>query len=192
MVFLLLFLAALSASGIAALLLRAPVSTEPAARAPLPWHWLLPLLAVAAILRALHLDSGLWYDEVITLVEFVPPARRRAGHQLQGPRTTHILYSLCAHGAIAVFGESAWTLRLPAVVFGVASLGALYLLATGGHRPPRSPLGHLVADGFLPPRLVQPERARLHGPAADDPARHLVLPARDASAGAAGCGSATR
>src|SRR5262249_8230762 len=38
--------------------------------------------------------------------------------------------TLLAHGSRAVFGDAAWSLRLPAVVFGVASIEALYLLGT--------------------------------------------------------------
>jgi 4-amino-4-deoxy-L-arabinose transferase-like glycosyltransferase len=40
----------------------------------------------------------------------------------------HFLYSLLAHASFQLFGESAWALRLPAVLFGVGSIGALYLL----------------------------------------------------------------
>jgi hypothetical protein len=40
----------------------------------------------------------------------------------------HMFYSILAHIAIAIFGESAWALRLPALVFGIGSLWALFLL----------------------------------------------------------------
>ena len=37
-----------------------------------------------------------------------------------------MLYSLLAHTSIRLFGEQAWALRLPAALFGVASIPALY------------------------------------------------------------------
>lgn len=87
------------------------------------------ILVVAAALRGIGLDAGLWYDEVVTLVEFV----RLPTPELLTTYTTpnnHILYTLLAQGSVAAFGETAWALRLPAVVFGVASVGALWLLGT--------------------------------------------------------------
>lgn len=86
------------------------------------------LLLVAGALRALQLDSPLWYDEIVTLVEFVrlPPAELLSTY----PSTNnHLLYSLLAHTSIAVFGESAWALRLPAALLGLGSLAAFWWLA---------------------------------------------------------------
>ena len=37
-----------------------------------------------------------------------------------------MLYSVMAHGSIRLLGEQPWTLRLPAVFFGVVSIPALY------------------------------------------------------------------
>lgn len=125
-----LFLLILGAScaAVIAVLFRArpPVATRTNEQS-VPWTALLLLVALAAVLRAIGLDSGLWYDEIITLVNFVrlPPGELVTSYQAQN---NHILYSLCAHGSIAAFGESAWTLRLPAAVFGVASIAALLML----------------------------------------------------------------
>jgi len=41
----------------------------------------------------------------------------------------HMLYSILAHMSVALFGESAWAVRLPSVIFGVASLWTLFLVA---------------------------------------------------------------
>lgn len=41
----------------------------------------------------------------------------------------HVLFTLEAKGAVAAFGESAWALRLPALLFGIASIWALWLVA---------------------------------------------------------------
>jgi len=40
----------------------------------------------------------------------------------------HMFYSVLGHLAIDIFGESAWALRIPAVLFGVMGLWAVYLL----------------------------------------------------------------
>ncbi len=93
------------------------------------WLWLGGILLAALILRVIKLDAGLWYDEVLTLVDFV----RLPTNQLLTTYTTlnnHILYSLEAKAVVALLGESAWALRLPAVLFGVGSVWALWWLAS--------------------------------------------------------------
>ena len=84
-------------------------------------------VAVAAILRLYGLGSGLWYDEIVTLVE---SARRPVIEILTyfPDDNIHPLYSLLAHASLETFGESAWALRIPACVFGVASVWMTYLL----------------------------------------------------------------
>jgi mannosyltransferase len=81
---------------------------------------------VAAILRAIALDSQLWHDEIITLVDFVrkplPLILKEYG------KNNHPLNSVLAHGAVVWLGEHAWSLRLPAAVFGVACIPMVYVL----------------------------------------------------------------
>jgi mannosyltransferase len=86
------------------------------------------LLAVALVLRLFDLGDGLWFDEIDTLVRY---ARRPLTEVLTtfDTQNNHLLYSVLAHLSCAAFGESAWALRLPAVLFGVASLAALYHFA---------------------------------------------------------------
>jgi hypothetical protein len=92
------------------------------------WLWLSGILVLAAVLRAINLDAGLWYDEIVTLVEYVRvPARELVTTYTSF--NNHILFSLEAQASIALLGESAWSLRLPALIFGVASVGALWWLA---------------------------------------------------------------
>ncbi|MGE3956193.1 MAG: glycosyltransferase family 39 protein [Vicinamibacterales bacterium] len=87
-------------------------------------------LAVAAALRLLGLGSGLWYDEIVTLVDSARLPLRAIVTTFPGVNT-HPLYSVLAHGSLSAFGESAWALRLPACLFGTAcvwmafELGAL-------------------------------------------------------------------
>jgi len=92
------------------------------------WRQLVLLLVVASAARAIRLDSGLWYDEIVTLVEFV---RLTPGELMTSYTTTnnHILFSLLAHFSVGSFGEHAWALRLPAAGLGVASLAALWWMA---------------------------------------------------------------
>jgi mannosyltransferase len=86
------------------------------------------LTGAAAVLRVPGLDTGLWYDEIVTLVDSV---RRPLGELVTVYRdyNNHPLYSLLAHISIAGLGEHAWTLRLPAYVFGVAGIPILYWTA---------------------------------------------------------------
>jgi hypothetical protein len=89
---------------------------------------LLTVLGAAFLLRLIGLNMCLWYDEVVTLTEFVrlPLAELVRNYADQNQ---HPLFSLAARGTVLLCGESPWALRLPAVLFGVASLWALYRFA---------------------------------------------------------------
>jgi len=84
--------------------------------------------AVALILRIWDLNSDLWIDEVFTLLDFV---RQPAGVILTSfpSQNQHMLFSLLAHLSTGVFGESAWAIRLPSVIFGIGSIWAFFFLA---------------------------------------------------------------
>jgi len=101
---------------------RAPEPLSPQTRI------LLALIVIVAFaLRLPSLGDGLWFDEIDTLLSY---AREPVGTITTSfrSRNQHMLYSLVAHGSFRIFGESAWALRLPAVLFGVASLAALFEL----------------------------------------------------------------
>lgn len=132
-----LFKAGLIMLGIAiALLARLPArsaSTGTAARTStatgvLPAALVMLVLVIATALRLIELDNGLWIDEIMTYVNYAgaPFGQLVSTYDSQNH---HILYSLFAHASFLLFGEGAWALRLPAVLFGVASIGALYLFA---------------------------------------------------------------
>ncbi len=91
------------------------------------WAALGGLSFLATVLRLWQLNSCLWLDEILTLVDF---ARLPLGQLVSSfPHWgQHMLYAILAHVSIRIFGESAWALRLPAVLFGVGSLWALFLL----------------------------------------------------------------
>jgi 4-amino-4-deoxy-L-arabinose transferase-like glycosyltransferase len=85
------------------------------------------ILFAAAVLRLYRLDGGLWFDEVVTYVNYVKVPFGEA-ISLYNDQNQHLLYSVLANVAFLVFGDSEWSLRLPSVLFGVGSIWALYLL----------------------------------------------------------------
>ena len=89
---------------------------------------LLGLLGAGVALRLYALDGGLWLDEVLTLVNY---ARVPLGAIVTSypDQNQHVLYSVLARLSFILFGESGWALRLPAALFGVASLIALFSFA---------------------------------------------------------------
>ncbi len=89
---------------------------------------LLLLTLVALVLRLWSLNSAPWIDEVLTLVDFARLPIREIVVTFPS-QNQHMLYSVAAQGAFALFGESTWALRLPAVLFGVGSIWALYFFA---------------------------------------------------------------
>ena len=98
-----------------------------------PWStWAVAALAAVVIaglgLRLYRLGTGLWFDEIITYVEYMSLS---FGEILTTYRkeSQHFLFTLLARAAVALLGEGAASLRLPAALFGAASLVALYLFA---------------------------------------------------------------
>jgi hypothetical protein len=137
---LVLFKVALCALGAAGLL---ALRSRPTAGAPTVHAWsdaevergwvialVAALVALGVALRIPHLGDGLWFDEIQTLIDYV---RLPIGGIVTtfDDQNQHLLYSVAARGAVSLFGESAWALRLPAVVFGAASLAATYWFGRG-------------------------------------------------------------
>jgi len=88
---------------------------------------LLVILVAAAALRLYGLDYGMWYDEILTYVNYVqlPFADIISTYTTENH---HVLFDVLAHLSYVVFGGSNWAVRLPSVLFGVGSLWAVYLL----------------------------------------------------------------
>ena len=84
---------------------------------------------VGVALRVYFVDSGLWFDEIVTLVDSVRMPLAQIVTHFPG-NNDHPLYSVLARLSIVAFGEHAWSLRLPAVIFGVAALPMLYVFGT--------------------------------------------------------------
>lgn len=94
------------------------------------WHeYLIPgaILLLALALRIWDLNSPLWYDEIMTVQTHL---RLPWGDMMQSySMNHHYLFSLQAKASIAVLGDANWVLRLPAMVFGLGSIAALWWLA---------------------------------------------------------------
>ena len=95
---------------------------------PVPWGWLALLTALAVLLRAIGLNGGLWYDEILTMIEGVRDPLYQIVTVFPG-NNQHTLFSVLAHISMEAFGEHPWSLRLPALVFGAATVPVLYLFA---------------------------------------------------------------
>lgn len=102
------------------------------------------LTILAFVVRAYDLNSQLWYDEIVTLVESVRPP---LGDIVSTYRwnNKHPLYAVLAHSTVAICGEHPWSLRLPAMLFGAATIPLLY--ACG--RELASPRDGLAAAALL-------------------------------------------
>jgi mannosyltransferase len=84
------------------------------------------LTLVAAILRAIGLNQQLWFDEMTTLVRWAKAPLLTiwaTPHE-----NNHLLNSILGHISVRLLGPDPWSLRLPAFLFGVATIPALYLL----------------------------------------------------------------
>jgi len=105
---------------------EAGAEVRTAAPAATAWWMVVVLCVIALGLRLWRLDTGLWLDEILTLVDYV---RQPVGTILTTfpDQNQHMLYSLLAHASVNILGESEWTLRVPAVFFGVAGILALFV-----------------------------------------------------------------
>ena len=80
------------------------------------------------MLRLVHLNSDLWLDEIGTLVSYLRlPVTEIVRTYLS--MNQHLLYSVLARLSVVCFGESAWAIRLPAALFGIGAIPALYFMA---------------------------------------------------------------
>ncbi len=91
------------------------------------YHVLGGILLLAAVLRIWGLNAPLWFDEIVTLDSHV---RLPWGEMMQSySMNHHYLFSLQSKVFVSIFGESAWALRMPAMLFGVGSIAAIWWLA---------------------------------------------------------------
>jgi uncharacterized membrane protein len=103
-------------------------ATRAAAEEPTPWSTLALLCGAAVVLRAIGLNGGLWYDEIMTLLLSVRSPLYDIITEFPG-NNQHTLFSVLAHLSVQIFGDHPWSLRLPSVVLGVATVPVLYFFA---------------------------------------------------------------
>jgi hypothetical protein len=87
------------------------------------------LVTIASVLRFVGGGDQLWYDEIRTLIDSV--RRPLALVVTHFPSDNdHVFYSVLAHINIGLGGETPFMLRLPAILFGIASIPLIYALGT--------------------------------------------------------------
>jgi mannosyltransferase len=89
--------------------------------------WLAAILLVAAVARIAGLNSPLWYDEILTLETHL--RLPWSGMVTDYSMNHHYFHDLFAKASMQMFGESAWAIRLPAMLFGLAAIAATWVLA---------------------------------------------------------------
>lgn len=95
--------------------------------APRDWLWLALILAIATGLRLWNLGAPLWFDEIVTVMEHL---RLDWGRMLSSySMNYHYLHNLQAKLATQIWGEEIWAIRLPSLIFGLASIVATWALA---------------------------------------------------------------
>ena len=92
------------------------------------WLLLTLLVVLAAVLRFYKLDGQLWLDEVSALIGSYRNSFWQILTEFPG-HFPHPLYEQLAHGSLVFLGESAFSIRLPAALFGIAGVLVFYGLS---------------------------------------------------------------
>jgi len=85
------------------------------------------IIGLSTLLRTYKLDTGLWIDEYLTLINYVKPDLGFIATNFKDDNQ-HWLFSVLAKISTNIFGETNWAFRLPALVFGILSILAVYNL----------------------------------------------------------------
>lgn len=86
---------------------------------------LLAITALAAALRFAHLTADLWNDEIYSLMFYGKlPLWQVVATGLDSPN--HLLNTFLVNVSIMLFGQTEWAIRLPAVLFGIATIPLMY------------------------------------------------------------------
>ncbi len=89
--------------------------------------WLGAILILALVLRVIGLNGPLWFDEIVTVQTHL---KLGWGEMLQSySMNHHYLHNLAAKLSMSLFGESPWAIRLPAMLFGLGGIAAMWVLA---------------------------------------------------------------
>lgn len=85
------------------------------------------ITVIGLLVRLPGLNGGLWTDEIYSIMLAFRTPFPETLSVFPGDNK-HPLYSLIAHASLSAFGESPWSVRLPAVLFGVGTIPMLYAL----------------------------------------------------------------
>jgi len=88
----------------------------------------LGLTLIGAALRLYRLDTDLWVDEIGSFEHAMSLSIGEFVRTFSSPNQ-HLLNGLLERVSVALFGEHNWSVRLPAVLFGIATVPAMYWLA---------------------------------------------------------------
>lgn len=87
------------------------------------------ILCLALALRLVGLNGPLWFDEVVTHDTHL---RLGWGEMLSSySMNHHYLHNIAAKLSMSVFGPAPWAIRLPALLFGLGGLWAMWVLVRG-------------------------------------------------------------
>lgn len=86
------------------------------------------ILLLALILRVWGLNASLWYDEIATWVQIIDSSLLDIIASYPS-NNNHPFFSFFAKISLNIFGASEWAFRLPAALFGIASVPVAYLFA---------------------------------------------------------------
>ncbi len=86
------------------------------------------ITVLGTALRLYRLDSDLWIDEIGSFQYATSVTVAQLLRTFSSPNQ-HLMNSLLMRVSVATLGEHDWSIRLPAVVFGIATIPALYWLA---------------------------------------------------------------
>jgi hypothetical protein len=84
-------------------------------------------VGIGAGLRVYRIETGLWFDEIVTLLDSVRHSLGTIVTHFPGDND-HPLYSVLAHIFVRVLGETPLALRAPAMLFGIATIPMLYVV----------------------------------------------------------------
>jgi len=102
------------------------------------------MTALAVVLRAIGLGGGLWFDEIVALFRAYREPLSTQFTVFQGD-FHHTFYSVLASLGVSTLGESEWAIRLPALIFGAATIPLAFLLG----REVAGPRDGWLAAGLL-------------------------------------------
>ncbi len=83
------------------------------------------ITTLALFLRLVYLNSDLWIDEITTISRYGDMSALEVLATYTSSNN-HLLNTLLVKLAVRIFGENEWAVRLPAVIFGVATIPAIY------------------------------------------------------------------